>query len=230
MDPIDILGSLLGGGPSKGGSSGGGSILTDLLGGGRKPPAQPPRSSSRRGRTASRPQDLERHAQQLEDLLGVAKERERSRVESPAPRSPTPPPTGRGGFSFDDSQKVNRRPEPLDQNQEAIVLIQAMINAAKSDGRITKDEQQEILGRVSNASQEAMDFLRAEFSKPLDVREFAWSVPLGMEQKVYTLSLAAIRLDDQSEAKYLRDLAHGLRLEPDYCNDIHQHYGAPEIF
>ena len=235
MDPIDILGSLLGGGKNKGSGGGGGSILTDLLGGGRKPAPTPPRNSgSRSGRRSSRPEDLDSHARQLEDLLGVAKDRYRSRGPNPTPTpqprpAPQPPSKSNDGFQFDDRAPVGRK-EPLDPNEEAIVLIRAMINAAKSDGRITRDEQQEILGRVSNASQEAMQFLQNEFSRDLDVREFAWSVPIGMEQKVYTMSLAAIELDAQSEASYLRDLAHGLRLDPDYCNDIHARYGAPTIY
>ena len=105
-----------------------------------------------------------------------------------------------------------------------------MISAAKADGRITPDEQQQVMSRLSNASREAVDFMRQEFSRPLDVKELAWSVPLGMEQKVYTLSLAAVHLDEQSEFSYFRDLAHGLRMEPDFCNEIHQRYGVPNIF
>ena len=105
-----------------------------------------------------------------------------------------------------------------------------MINSAKSDGQITADEQQAIIGRIQNPSRETIDFLRAEFNAPLDVREFAWSVPLGMEQQVYTLSLASIDLDTNREAGYLRELAHGLRLDPATCNQIHDQYRAPKIF
>ncbi len=118
----------------------------------------------------------------------------------------------------------------MTQGDEAIVLIRAMLNAAKADGRVTPAEQQAILEQLANPSPDAVNFLRNEFSSPLDVKEFAWSVPLGMEMQVYTLSLATIDLDTNPEADYLRTLAHGLRLSPDACNQIHTRYGAPLIF
>lgn len=118
----------------------------------------------------------------------------------------------------------------MTQNDEALVMIRAMVNAAKADGRVTQAEQQAILDRMSQPSPAALSFLRNEFSQPLDVREFCWSVPLGMEQQVYTLTLATIDLDTGAEADYLRDLAHGLRLAPEFCNQLHQRYGAPTIF
>ncbi len=105
-----------------------------------------------------------------------------------------------------------------------------MILAAKSDGRITRDEEQEIIGRIAEPTPEAIQFLRDEFARQITARDFAWSVPLGMEQKVYTISLAAIDLDSQAEATYLRELAHGLRLSPEFCNDLHRQYGAPTLY
>lgn len=118
----------------------------------------------------------------------------------------------------------------MTQNDEALVLVRAMINAAKADGTVSQEEQQAILQKLANPTQETIDFLRQEFSLPVNVRDFAWSVPLGMEQQVYTMSLAAINLDTNPEADYLRDLAHGLRLDAQFCNDLHQRYGAPTIF
>lgn len=118
----------------------------------------------------------------------------------------------------------------MSQNDEALVLIRSMINAAKADGSISQEEQESIVSRISNPTQETIDFLRQEFNGSLNVRDFAWSVPLGMEQQVYTISLAAIKLDANTEASYLHDLAHGLRLTPDFCNELHRKYGAPTIF
>ncbi len=137
--------------------------------------------------------------------------------------TPPPSPPLRQGSPFPQNN-------PMSQNDEALVLVRAMINAAKSDGTISSEEQQAIVERISNPTQETINFLREEFNAPLNVRDFAWSVPLGMEQQVYTMSLASINLDTNPEASYLRDLAHGLRLEPDFCNDLHRRYGASTIF
>ena len=108
----------------------------------------------------------------------------------------------------------------LRQQEQAMTLIRAMVNAAKCDGQISQAEQQNILSKLENPSQEAIQFLRDEFSKPLDVREFAWSVPVGLEQQVYSMSLIAIDVDSDKEEKYLRELAHGLRLKPEVCEQI----------
>lgn len=254
MDAIEILGSLLGAGNSGGKSGGGGgglggAILDQILGGAKSqqpaPRQAPPRSG---GTQANRPVDLQREAQELEDLLNVAKGRQgqaQPQQPFPQPRStpqsnpfpqtfPQTSGSNAGGYSRNAPQPritpPDYRNDTQRQNEDAVVLIRAMINAAKSDGQLTDEEQKAILERVGNPTQEVVQFLRDEFSKPLDVREFAWSVPIGLEQKVYTMSMAAIKLDANKEADYLRDLAHGLRLTPDVCNQIHQQFGAPEIF
>ena len=74
---------------------------------------------------------------------------------------------------------------------------------------------------------EAIAFLQRELDAALDVRDFAWSVPLGMEYKVYAISLSAIDLDTKSESEYLEQLAHGLRLPRDVRAQIHQRYAVP---
>ena len=252
-----LLGGRSGGGGSGGGGLGG-AILGQILKGAtasRQPAPQQQQAPQSSGRVAPRgstrvapPGDIQQEASELEDLLNVAKNRSQQRAPAPAPAPASVPqsaprtfPTQTRPQSNSPFQQPSLRPQatpprrdPVNnaqqQNDDALVLIRAMINAAKSDGEISEAEQQSILERIGNPSQEVINFLREEFSSPLDVREFAWSVPLGLEQKVYTMSLAAIELDANHEAAYLRELAHGLRLAPDVCNQIHQQFGAPEIF
>jgi uncharacterized membrane protein YebE (DUF533 family) len=116
-------------------------------------------------------------------------------------------------------------------NDQAEILVRAMVNAAKSDGRIDEQEQQKILGQIgTQVSPAETEFLKREFAAPLDVAAFAQSVPQGMEQQVYALSLTAIDLDSQNEADYLGQLARALRIDPATCNQIHDKVGAPRIF
>ena len=116
-------------------------------------------------------------------------------------------------------------------NQQAELIVRAMINAAKSDGRIDDAEKQKIIqGLGSDVSQAEIDFVQREFAAPLDVAAFAKSVPRGMEAQVYMLSLTSIDLDSQNEAQYLGQLAQGLGLDPQLCNQIHDKVGAPKIF
>lgn len=105
-----------------------------------------------------------------------------------------------------------------------------MINSAKVDGEISDDEQKRILEQVGDTSPETIQFLRAEFGRPLDVNEYAESLPIGMEQKAYSISLMAIKLDTKEEAGYLRQLARSLRISPDVCNQIHKQQNAPLMY
>jgi len=246
MDAIDILGSLLGAGKGRPTDTGmGGSILDQMMRGGSKspPPAQQPR-----GRAPS----LDQQAKELEDLLGVATGRSSGttqpqrptqappQMQRPAPSSGpssghssgpqfnpvdmSPPPAATKATT------TSAIPGPVDSNGEAILLIRAMIGAAKADGRVTQQEQQAILSRIGQPNPEAVAFLQQEFNRSVDVRDFAWSVPMGLESKVYMMSLAAIEVDTQQEVDYLKTLAHGLRLSPEACNEIHARFNAPAIF
>lgn len=54
-------------------------------------------------------------------------------------------------------------------DEQAKLLVRAMVSAAKSDGQISQDEQNNIIKQLGDVSQNEIDFLRAEFSKPVDV-------------------------------------------------------------
>ncbi|MFO0940799.1 MAG: DUF533 domain-containing protein [Pirellulales bacterium] len=230
----------------------GGGILDELLkgalGGGASDAAghSAGSSASSGSRTSSRgssvnngPIDIDSEARSLEEMLGVATGN--STRPAPSPNEPStyrpapntryqPPATSPSSASNRSTPPTaNSASSTMTANDEAIFLIQALINAAKADGRIDANEQQTILSQVPN-DPATINFLKQQFAQPLDVREFAWSVPLGMEVKVYTMSLAGMQLDNQAEAEYLVELAHGLRLPPDTCRQIHARYGAADIF
>ena len=124
---------------------------------------------------------------------------------------------------------------PQDMNREqaeheATLLIQAMINAAKADGHVDKTEQEKILGKLGDITQDEIDFVRQELASPLDAAAFARSIPRGMEQQVYAVSLMAIDLDSNPEAQYLHQLAQGCGLSSEVCNQIHEQLGAPALY
>lgn len=248
MNPIDILGGMLGrkSGGSRAGGSIGGSILESILKGRRKgnqssSGSQAPGAGMQRppGSPTIRPRENHQEFDSLEDLLRHAHTSNRQR------RRPTPRPTQTGtrnqfpehhqDYADDRLQKrqtdfndrFNQAPEAF--NDKAKMLVVAMVNAAKSDGQIDQQEQDAIVKELGDLSQEEVQFLRSEFAKPLDVKEFVWSVPLGMERQIYAVSLIAINLDRQSEANYLKQLGHGFRMTQDECNRIHREFGAPEL-
>ena len=60
---------------------------------------------------------------------------------------------------------------PQEANQEAELLIRAMCNAAKADGRLDDAEKQNIIGRLGDeVTQDEIDFVQGELSAPLDIR------------------------------------------------------------
>ena len=224
MDPMDVLGSLLGRKTSAGGSSGG-NILKDILGQRSAPKQSQPRVHPQ----ARQPRTIDEAAHSLEDLLHVGGSGGTTTQSKPVSTPHQSPATTRS------TSRTPQRPAPTSRasqsqpiDDHAKILIRAMISAAQSDGQITKEEQDKMVGRIE--SNEEASFLRSEFSRPVNVRDLCWDVPRGMEENVYTMSLLTIDLDEQKEANYLADLAQGLRMDPRQCNEIHRKYGAPEIF
>ncbi len=232
MDAIDILGELLGHKTSKKGK--GGDILKDIFRrGSSKPAARQPAT-----RAPSNPNDIHREARELEDLLNVANHRN-SQSRSTTSTTPTQKNTPRHDSSQRRSEiqpNTHRQKNPDNssvtnmENQRAMALVHAMLNAAKSDGKIDRQEKQNILNRLGRQPPEVIDYLEKQMDQPLDLEGFVRSIPLGMEQQIYRISLIAIDLNTRGEANYLLDLAQGLRLKPDLCASIHQELGAVNIF
>jgi len=209
-----LLGGLLGGGG--GGSTGGGglgSVIGSVLGGGGGAP-------SGGGGIGG----------MLGGLLGGG---------GGAEAQQAPAPSGGGGIGdlLGMVMGGGGKPPEVPQehqaaaNDQATVLIRAMVNAAKSDGRIDQTEQENIVSKLGDDVSEAeVNFLKEEFAAPLDVAGFARQVPNGLEQQVYFLSLTSIELDTQNEAQYLGQLAQAMKLDPEVCNQIHDQVQAPRIF
>ncbi|MGB6044781.1 MAG: DUF533 domain-containing protein [Pirellulales bacterium] len=152
------------------------------------------------------------------------------RYRQPPQRTQQPPQRPQPTSHRHDDDHHHQHSDHEQGNQRAETLIRAMINAAKSDGAIDQVEQDKIVGQLGEISREEADFLRNEFRRPLDVHEFAHSVPTGLEDEVYAISLMAIDLDTRPEAEYLRELAKFLRISPEVCNDLHDRYGAPRLY
>ena len=117
------------------------------------------------------------------------------------------------------------------QNDQAAILIRAMVNAAKSDGEIDQQEQQNIVDKLGgDVGTEEAQFIRSEMQAPLNVSSFVQSVPRGMEQQVYLMSLMAINLDNKAEAVYLDQLAKGMNISEQQSNQLHAELNVPQLY
>lgn len=123
-----------------------------------------------------------------------------------------PPPSDTG---FHPSQA------PQGETEFALVLIRAMIAAAKADGQIDDDERRKIGDKLSMAGMDADGeaFLKAEMDKPADIDELVAAAQTDAQKvELYTASRLAIVSDTRAERGYLDLLAGRLGL-PDTLVD-----------
>lgn len=128
----------------------------------------------------------------------------------PQAQLPVPLPPAQSGFE----------PEAL-SNDFVLVLVRAMIAAARADGHIDEDERGRILDRAKLAGlgEETEAFLGDELAAPVDLDALVAAAKTE-EQKVelYTASRLAIDADSRAERGYLDLLAGRLGL-PDALVD-----------
>ena len=128
----------------------------------------------------------------------------------------------------DDEPEIAPTPE---QNAVAGLMLRAMIQAAKSDGRIDDAEKQRLLGHLGDSlDDDERQFIREQMAAPVDARALAGEVPKGLEAQVYLMSLLAIDFDNEDEARYLRDLAQAMGLSREAVNGIHAEAGATPLY
>jgi uncharacterized membrane protein YebE (DUF533 family) len=115
------------------------------------------------------------------------------------------------------------------QEEQAKVLLKAMINAAKSDGQIDADEQAKIVKHIGEVTPEELAFVKSEMSAPLDL-EGVIANATGIEAEVYLSSLMTINLDSKEEALYLDKLAKGLNISENDADAFHEKLGVPKLY
>ena len=115
------------------------------------------------------------------------------------------------------------------QEEQAKILLKAMINAAKADGQIDKEEQAKIVEHIGEVSQEELEFVKSEMASPLDLEGVIESAK-GIEGEVYLSSLMTITLDTKEEAVYLDKLAKGLELSEDAVDAFHEKLGVAKLY
>lgn len=210
----DLLGSVLGGQTGSGGGLG--DILSKIGGAG----------NARGGAGGGGLEDL------LGGLLGGA-----AAKRMPVDHSTAGAGSSHGMPPLTDllNQAFARKGEPevkptAEQEVAAGLMLSAMIQAAKADGKVDDAERAKLLEKLGDTSADERRFVQAELDKPIDVDGLARDVPKGMEEAVYTVSVLAIDLDDRAEAEYLHKLASAFGLTPSAVNDIHARLGVPALY
>lgn len=113
---------------------------------------------------------------------------------------------------------------PNDQEDLSLVLIRAMISAAKADGHVTDRERQAISKQLATLGLDDQHraFIEEELSKPLDVSAVADSARCPEQAaEIYAASLLVIDPSGAAERGYLAMLAARLGLEQGLVEHLH---------
>lgn len=116
-----------------------------------------------------------------------------------------PPPSGTGFHVEDEANSADF----------AVILVRAMIAAARADGHIDDAEREAILGKVRLAGlgADAEAFLEHELSHPVDLDAIIGAATTESQKvELYTASRIAIEPDSRAERGYLDLLAGRLGL------------------
>lgn len=111
----------------------------------------------------------------------------------------------------------------------AKLMIRAMIQAAKSDGEIDEEERTKILDHLGDASEEEIAFVQGALDAPVDPAALAQDVGEGAKAQVYSSALMAISVDTEAERQYLKGLAMALQLDDTAVAQIHSTMGKPMV-
>lgn len=116
-------------------------------------------------------------------------------------------------------------PEATLEDQQALLLIRAMIAAANADGEISAEERTRIEDRLEAAGASAEDrrFIDQELRAPRSVDALVAEVrDAETAEQVYLASRVAIEPDSAAERTYLDYLAARLRLDPERVQELNR--------
>ena len=140
------------------------------------------------------------------------------------------------GLKVDSSTRLSaglRQPENPQEEEQlqsvATLIVKAMVNAAKADGRVDEKEIQRIVGNAKKdgIATEAEELLDSELRKPMDTDGIVRAVSNPqVAAQVYAASLMAVDLDTADEQDYLAELARKLRLDDSVVRKLHSAVGV----
>ena len=112
---------------------------------------------------------------------------------------------------------------------DAEVILTAMIDAAKADGQIDREELDRLTGKIkaTGAGQEGLNYLIAQLQAPMSTEKIVAATRGRPElaAQVYSASLMAIEVDTDAERAYLDQLARAMGLAPAVVRNIEQIVG-----
>lgn len=115
-------------------------------------------------------------------------------------------------------------------NEDALLMVRAMIAAANADGRVDADERQRILGHLDDAGATTEDrqFVQRELGAPPSVETLARDAHTPeLRLNLYAAALLALTVDTDAERSFLKYLADRLGLTREQVEAAHRDVGLP---
>ena len=135
-----------------------------------------------------------------------------------------------------DAQLTAGLREPVNEQEQekvqniALLILKAMINAAKADGQVDQEEMERITGRMQEggAQEDELAFLRQELASPMDMDSIVGAAGgnLQVAAQIYAASLLAIKADTPAEQAYIQELGEKLGLVEGARGEIHKMLGV----
>jgi uncharacterized membrane protein YebE (DUF533 family) len=111
----------------------------------------------------------------------------------------------------------------------ARLVLKGMINAAKADGQIDRQEVERISGKLqeSGVDPDLQKWVMEEMQGPLDMDGLVREIPdQQVAAEVYAASLFAVEVDTQGEKRYLADFAARTGLDQRVTQELHRAVGV----
>jgi uncharacterized membrane protein YebE (DUF533 family) len=227
-------------------------VLGALLGGAARPPRRRRRSNPGLGSLLTGRSTEARAARAIGALAAgaITEWMRRSQSEpapAPAPRqararrapdlaAPAParrlPDAGRSPWGAAPASSPERPPEPAGpeaEDAEALLMVRAMVAAAKADGAVDAAERAAIAGQLDAAglSAEERDFVLADFDRPLAPAALAREATDPMlRARLYAAAFAAMGEVSEAERTWLDALARALKLDRQAAAAIEERLSA----
>ncbi|MGV6852333.1 MAG: DUF533 domain-containing protein [bacterium] len=122
-------------------------------------------------------------------------------------------------------------PEPPKQQDQAILLIQAMIAAAWADGTLDNAERSAIVKKAQTAqlNTSELEFLETQLQNPVSIDQLAAEAKSAqLEEATYSAAYLAIEVDNDQEQEFFNLLAQKLGLSETQIKLIHQQLGVTQ--
>ena len=123
-----------------------------------------------------------------------------------------------------------QQPTPQQQENDAEILIIAMLDAAKADGNVDSEELTNIMTKIKSAGlgQEGVNYVLQKLQSPMETSRLVTAGKHRPElaAQIYSASLLAIDVDTEAERNYLNTLARSMGLNSNVVAQIEQMTGA----